>query len=113
LLLCYTPCPLTLSLAFLAPQLVKAVVEGRLPRGIYIERLRDPDTNWTKQFQDLGLNPNWELGTIGQREMAIEEASQERPRKCALSLSSKPVKRKKTDATRNCSGLSIYGRFLK
>jgi DNA invertase Pin-like site-specific DNA recombinase len=48
---------LTLSLAFLAPQLVKAAVEGRLPRGINIERLRDPDPNWAKQFQDLGLNP--------------------------------------------------------
>jgi hypothetical protein len=49
---------LTLSLAFLAPQLVKAAVEGRLPRGINIERLRDPDAEWSKQFQDLGLNPN-------------------------------------------------------
>jgi hypothetical protein len=49
---------LTLSLAFLAPQLVKAAVEGRLPRGINIERLRDPDPSWAKQFQDLGLNPN-------------------------------------------------------
>jgi len=48
---------LTLSLAFLAPQLVKAAVEGRLPRGINIERLRDPDPNWAKQFQDLGLGP--------------------------------------------------------
>ena len=47
---------LTLSLAFLSPQLVKAAVQGRLPRGINIERLRDPDPNWTKQFQDLGLN---------------------------------------------------------
>jgi hypothetical protein len=49
---------LTLSLAFLAPPLVKAAVEGRLPRGINIERLRDPDPNWTRQFQELGLNPN-------------------------------------------------------
>ena len=49
---------LTLSLAFLAPALVKAAVEGRLPRGINIERLRDPDPDWTKQFHDLGLNPN-------------------------------------------------------
>jgi hypothetical protein len=48
---------LTLSLAFLSPQLVKAAVEGCLPRGINIERLRDPDPNWTKQFLDLGLNP--------------------------------------------------------
>ena len=49
---------LTLSLAFLSPQLVKAAVEGRLPRGINIERLRDPDPDWATQFQDLGLNPN-------------------------------------------------------
>ena len=48
---------LTLSLAFLAPKLVKAAVEGRLPRGINIERLRDPDPNWAKQFHDLGLDP--------------------------------------------------------
>jgi len=48
---------LTLSLAFLAPQLVKAAVEGRLPRGINIARLRDPDANWNRQFDDLGLNP--------------------------------------------------------
>jgi hypothetical protein len=47
---------LTLSLAFLAPQLVRAAVEGRLPRGINIERMRDPDPNWAKQFHDLGLN---------------------------------------------------------
>jgi hypothetical protein len=41
---------LTLSLAFLAPQLVKAAVEGRLPRGINIERLRDSDPDWTNNF---------------------------------------------------------------
>jgi site-specific DNA recombinase len=49
---------LTLSLAFLAPQLVNAAVEGRLPRGINIERLRDPDADWSRQFQDLGLQPD-------------------------------------------------------
>ena len=42
---------LTLSLAFLAPQLVKAAVEGRLPRGINIER----SAPTAKQFHDLGL----------------------------------------------------------
>jgi site-specific DNA recombinase len=46
---------LTFSLAFLAPQLVKAAVEGRLPRGINIERLRGPDADWDRQFQDLVL----------------------------------------------------------
>ena len=48
---------LALSLAFLAPQLVKAAVQGRLPRGVNIERLRDPDPNWTRQFEELGLDP--------------------------------------------------------
>jgi hypothetical protein len=32
---------MTISLAFLAPKLVRAAVEGRLPRGINIARLRD------------------------------------------------------------------------
>jgi len=35
---------MTISLAFLAPNLVGAAVEGRLPRGIGIERLRDAPT---------------------------------------------------------------------
>jgi site-specific DNA recombinase len=48
---------LTLSLAFLAPRLVKAAVEGRLPRGINIERLRDLDGAWSRQFVYLGLDP--------------------------------------------------------
>ena len=39
---------LTLSLAFLAPQLVKAAVEGHLPRGINLERLRDPHAEWNR-----------------------------------------------------------------
>ena len=48
---------ITISLAFLAPNLIKAAVEGRLPRGIGIERLRDPPTEWGRQFDALGLNP--------------------------------------------------------
>jgi hypothetical protein len=48
---------MTISLAFLAPNLVKAAVEGRLPRGVGVERLRDLPTEWTKQFEALGLNP--------------------------------------------------------
>lgn len=47
---------MTISLAFLAPHLVKAAVEGRLPRGIGVERLRDPPTEWRRQFEALGLN---------------------------------------------------------
>ena len=48
---------MTISLAFLAPNLVKAAIEGRLPRGIGVERLRDPPTEWCRQFEALGLNP--------------------------------------------------------
>jgi hypothetical protein len=48
---------MTISLAFLAPDLVKAAVEGRLPRGIGVERLRDAPPEWKHQFEILGLNP--------------------------------------------------------
>ena len=48
---------MTLSLAFIAPDLVKAAVEGRLPRGIGVERLRDAPAEWSRQFETLGLNP--------------------------------------------------------
>jgi site-specific DNA recombinase len=48
---------MTISLAFLAPNLVKAAVEGRLPRGIGVERLRDLPIEWSRQFAALGLNP--------------------------------------------------------
>ena len=48
---------MTISLAFLAPQLVRAAVEGRLPHGINIERLRDAPAEWNRQFEALGLKP--------------------------------------------------------
>ncbi len=48
---------MTISLAFLAPDLVRAAVEGRLPRGIGVERLRDAPAEWSHQFEALGLNP--------------------------------------------------------
>ena len=31
--------------------------EGRLPRGIGVERLRDAPAEWSRQFEALGLNP--------------------------------------------------------
>jgi DNA invertase Pin-like site-specific DNA recombinase len=48
---------MTISLAFLAPDLVRAAVQGRLPRGIGVERLRDAPAEWVQQFEALGLNP--------------------------------------------------------
>ena len=46
---------MTISLAFLAPNLVKAAIEGRLPRGIGITRLRDAPAEWSRQHAMLGL----------------------------------------------------------
>ena len=48
---------LTLSMAFLAPPLVKAAIEGRLPRGIGIAELRDAPAECSKQYLKLGLPP--------------------------------------------------------
>lgn len=47
---------MTISLAFLAPDLVTAAIEGRLPRGIGVARLCDPPAEWALQRQALGLN---------------------------------------------------------
>ena len=47
--------PLTVSLAFLAPGLVKSAVEGRLPRGIGFVRLCDQPAEWLDQYRTLGL----------------------------------------------------------
>jgi len=46
----------TITLAFLAPSLVQAAVEGRLPRGIGVARLRDLPTEWAAQYKLLGLS---------------------------------------------------------
>lgn len=48
---------LTLSLTFLAPPLVKAAVEGRLPHGISPEQLRQLPSEWDRQFETLALDP--------------------------------------------------------
>jgi DNA invertase Pin-like site-specific DNA recombinase len=47
----------TLSLAFLAPGLVKAAVDGSLPRGIGYARLCDLPIEWSRQYTSLGLKP--------------------------------------------------------
>src|SRR5947209_3984257 len=48
---------MTISLAFLAPDLIKAAIEGRLPRGIGVARLCDCPVEWSRQYRILGL-PN-------------------------------------------------------
>jgi site-specific DNA recombinase len=44
-----------ISLAFVAPDLVKAAIEGRLPHGMGVARLADLPAEWSKQYQVLGL----------------------------------------------------------
>jgi site-specific DNA recombinase len=46
---------LTISLAFLSPTLIKAAIDGRLPRGIGVARLRDAPAEWSRQHVMLGL----------------------------------------------------------
>ena len=49
---------MTISLAFVAPGLIKAAIEGRLPRGIGVANLRDAPAEWSLQYQRLGLTPS-------------------------------------------------------
>ena len=46
---------MTVSLAFLAPSLVKAVLQGTLPRGVGYTRLCDLPAEWPRQYRALGL----------------------------------------------------------
>jgi site-specific DNA recombinase len=46
---------MTISLAFLAPSLIKAAIDGRLPQGMGVARLCDMSAEWSRQYQALGL----------------------------------------------------------
>jgi site-specific DNA recombinase len=48
---------MTISLAFLAPDLVKAAIGGRLPHGLGVARLCDMPAEWSRQYEMLGLRP--------------------------------------------------------
>jgi len=43
------------SLAFVAPDIIEALIEGKLPRGIGITKLTDLPSSWTDQRKILGL----------------------------------------------------------
>src|SRR5262249_45526189 len=73
---------MTISLAFLAPDLVKAAIAGRLPHGMGVARLADMPAEWSRQHQMLGLANRHsnqisaarclrfrETGFLGQRKM--------------------------------------------
>ena len=46
---------MTISLAFLAPDLVQAAIDGTLPHGMGVVRLADLPTEWSQQHRMLGL----------------------------------------------------------
>jgi hypothetical protein len=46
---------MTISLAYIAPDLVKAAIDGRLPHGMGVARLTDLPAEWSRQYQMLGL----------------------------------------------------------
>jgi hypothetical protein len=46
---------MTISLAFLAPNLVQAAIDGRLPHGMGVARLADLPAEWSRQHRILGL----------------------------------------------------------
>jgi hypothetical protein len=46
---------MTISLAFLAPDLVKAAIDGQLTHGMGVARLADLPAEWSRQHQMLGL----------------------------------------------------------
>jgi hypothetical protein len=44
-----------ISLSFLAPDLVRTAMHGRLPRGVGVTRLIDAPIEWSRQWHMLGL----------------------------------------------------------
>jgi site-specific DNA recombinase len=59
---------MTLSLAFVAPPIIDAAIEGRLPRGFGAKRLMDLPIVWSHQWTALGLKaPTWNLDDTKQR----------------------------------------------
>ena len=49
---------MALSLAFLAPDIVQAAVDGTLPRGLGVSRLTDMPPTWADQRLALGIAPH-------------------------------------------------------
>jgi hypothetical protein len=46
----------TVSLAFLAPDIVQAVIDGRLPRGVGISQMTDLPMSWDEQRSEFGIS---------------------------------------------------------
>jgi site-specific DNA recombinase len=44
-----------ITLAFLAPDIVQAIIDGKLPRGLGISQMTDLPADWTEQRRQLGI----------------------------------------------------------
>jgi site-specific DNA recombinase len=44
-----------IPLAFLGPDVVRAIVDARLPRGISARRIAQPELEWARQWEMLGI----------------------------------------------------------
>ena len=44
-----------IPLAFLAPDVVRAIIDARLPRGISARRIAQPELDWARQWEMLGI----------------------------------------------------------
>jgi site-specific DNA recombinase len=44
-----------IPLAFLAPEVVRAIIDARLPRGISARRIAQPELEWVRQWEMLGI----------------------------------------------------------
>ena len=47
---------MTISLAFLAPDLVRTAIDGQLTHGMGVARLADLPAEWSRQYDILGLS---------------------------------------------------------
>ncbi len=64
---------MTISLAFLPPDLVKAAIDGTLPHGMGVVRLADLPAEWSEQHPMLGTGPP--LALKGNLEPRLHEPS--------------------------------------
>ena len=46
----------TIPLAFLAPDIIRAVVDARLPRGTNVRSIADPALEWSRQWTSMGIS---------------------------------------------------------
>ena len=44
-----------IPLAFLGPDVVRAIIDARLPRGISARRIAQPELEWARQWEMLGI----------------------------------------------------------